>query len=103
MTPDPLPIAEVNCAERLRVLADATRLAVMQQLLDGPRHVGELNGQLGIEMSLLSHHLKVLRQAGLVESERDGKAVFYRLAPGVETSSCGKTMHLGCCKLAFEE
>ena len=91
-----------TCASLLKVLADETRLAVVQQLMDGPKHVGEINLALGLEQSLLSHHLKVLRDAGLVLSERDGKAVLYRLAPHVEGSRLGTAIDLGCCKLSFE-
>ncbi len=90
------------CVRRLKVLADSTRLAVVESLLDGPKRVGELNTALGLDQSLLSHHLKVLREEGLVESTRDGKAVLYRLAPGVEGSRSRKAINLGCCKLSFE-
>ena len=94
--------AEISCADLLKVLADDTRLAVMQRLLDGPKHVGEINEGLGIEQSLLSHHLKVLRDAGLVMAQRDGKAVLYELAPHVETVRSGKALNLGCCQLSFD-
>jgi len=94
------PLPQSFCASRLKVLADTTRLAVLEMLLDGPRHVGELNTSLGMEQSLLSHHLKVLRKEGFVEATRDGKAVLYRLAPGVASSS-GKALNLGCCLLSF--
>src|SRR5688572_15171792 len=83
MTTQSLPIIDAidgggpSCASLLKVLADETRLAVMEQLMAGPRHVGEINGPLAIEPSLLSHHLKVLRDAGLVTAERDGKQVLY--------------------------
>ena len=91
-----------SCADKLKVLADATRLAVIEALLEGPAYVGELGERLQVEQSLLSHHLKVLREAGLVEAERDGKAVLYRLAPGVEGASAGKAISLGCCRISFE-
>jgi len=68
-------------------LGDETRLAVVQALLDGPRNVGEINTRLKLEQSLLSHHLQVLRRAGVVVSERDGKAVRYRLAPEIHRGS----------------
>ena len=89
-----------RCVEQLKVLADATRLEVLRQLMAGPRHVGRLNESLGIEQSLLSHHLRVLREAGLVRAERDGKAVLYRLAPSV--SAVPGAIHLGCCSLSFD-
>ena len=94
--------AEVSCASLLKLLADETRLAVVRQLLEGPKHVGEINASLGLEQSLFSHHLKMLREAGLVTSERDGKAVLYALAPEYRRSTQGDAIHLGCCLLSFE-
>lgn len=88
------------CVRRLKVLADTTRLAVLQILMEGPKHVGELSDRLGIEQSLLSHHLKVLRQEGFAISIRDGKAVSYSLAPGIKPSN--KAIDLGCCLLSFD-
>jgi DNA-binding transcriptional ArsR family regulator len=93
---------DVSCAEMLKVLADETRLAVVQQLMAGPRHVGGINAELQVEPTLLSHHLKVLREAGIVEAQRDGKAVLYRLSPNVESRRRGRSLDLGCCRLTFE-
>lgn len=92
---------QVSCAGLLKLLADETRLAVVRQLIDGPKHVGEINHSLGLEQSLLSHHLKVLRGAGLVTSRRDGKAVLYSLAPELQRSTTGEAINLGCCLLSF--
>src|SRR5205814_916557 len=94
--------AEICCADLLKILADETRLDVIRQLMDGPRHVNEINAELGLDQSLLSHHLKIMRDAGLVKSERDGKAVMYRLAPHVESKRSGKAINLGCCLISFE-
>ena len=91
-----------SCASLLKVLADETRLAVMEQLLAGPKHVGEINEPLAVEPSLLSHHLKVLRDAGLVCAERDGKQVLYRLSPQVHGERQGKAINLGCCLISFD-
>ena len=92
----------VSCASLLKVLADETRLAVVEQLLDSPKHVSEMNESLGIEQSLLSHHLKVLRDAGLVTSERDGKQVLYRLSPSAQGQRQGRALDLGCCLISFD-
>jgi len=94
--------AEISCAAILKSLADETRLSVVQALIGGERHVGGLIDDLGIEQSLLSHHLRSLRDAGIVESERDGKAVLYRLAKGVESRRNGDSIDLGCCQLSFD-
>lgn len=92
-----------NCAAILKVLADDTRLAVVRRLMSGPQQVGEINAVLHLEQSLLSHHLRVLRDAGLVESERDGKAVRYRLAERVFADARARdSINLGCCSISFD-
>ncbi len=91
---------QINCPQKLKVLADETRLAVLELLMNGPKYVGEMNAILGLEQSLLSHHLQVLRQAKFVIAQRDGKAVLYHLAPEVEVTT-GKALNLGCCVLSF--
>ncbi|MBD1996997.1 winged helix-turn-helix transcriptional regulator [Leptolyngbya sp. FACHB-541] len=89
------------CAQQLKILADPNRFAILKILLDGPKHVWELNAELALEQSLLSHHLKILRQHELVKSQREGKAVLYSLAPGVRVPS-GQGLNLKCCILSFE-
>ena len=94
------PANEFSCAERLKALADETRLAVVRHLMKGECHVGQIQAALGIEQSLLSHHLRSLRAAGIVESARDGKAVLYRLSPALEQRKDG-VVDLGCCHISF--
>jgi ArsR family transcriptional regulator len=91
-----------DCATKLAVLADPTRLAVLEVLLDGPRNVKEINEHLEIAQNLLSHHLRVLREAGLVIAHRDGKGVKYALARGVELGKNHNALDLGCCSLTFK-
>jgi DNA-binding transcriptional ArsR family regulator len=90
------------CAQRLKVLADPSRWAILNLLLDGSKYVWELNEYLDLEQSLLSHHLSILRQQGLVQSHRDGKAVLYSLAPNVRVRS-GDGFNLGCCVLSLKD
>ncbi|MEW6658760.1 MAG: metalloregulator ArsR/SmtB family transcription factor [Thermodesulfobacteriota bacterium] len=87
------------CVRRLKALADTHRWAVIDMLQDGSKTVGELIDRLGLEQSLLSHHLKILRDEGLIVSMREGKRVRYRLANGVALSSSGRGINLGCCRL----
>ncbi|VAX39365.1 Transcriptional regulator, ArsR family [hydrothermal vent metagenome] len=94
--------SQISCVNLLKILADETRLAVVRQLINGPKHVGEINSALGLEQSLLSHHLKILREAGLVISERDGKSVMYSLAAEFKGSGSGDAVNLGCCLISFE-
>jgi len=55
----------------LKVLSDSTRLAIFDALMQGVQCNCDLGERLGLPMNLISHHLKVLRQAGLVQVERD--------------------------------
>lgn len=71
-------------AERLRTLANPTRLRIALHLLDGERAVGEIEAALDLRQPGLSQQLAELRDAGLVTSRRDGKAVFYRLADAAQ-------------------
>lgn len=94
---------EIPCVERLKLLADPTRLAIVRLLTGGPCHVKDLNADLRLDYNLLSHHLRVLREGGLCMAERDGKAVTYRLADGVYDRTRGNSIDLGCCRLAFPD
>jgi len=90
-----------ECADVLRALGDVTRLSVLQALLEKPMHVNDLLKRVTVGQSLLSHHLKVLRDAGLVHAKRDGKAVLYRVAPGIADTTPGQCLDLKCCQVVF--
>lgn len=67
--------------EALGALGDPTRRAVFERLRKGPCPVGHLAEGLPVSRPAVSQHLRVLREAGLVEEERDGTRRVYRLAP----------------------
>ena len=74
------PADFVAVAEVLKALAHATRAMVVVALEPGERCVCELAELADCDMSTMSNHLTVLRHAGVVQSERRGSQVFYRLA-----------------------
>jgi ArsR family transcriptional regulator, virulence genes transcriptional regulator len=67
-------------AEVLKTLSSPKRLEILHLLSEGPREVGRLAAELGVSQPNVSQHLAVMRSAGLVEAERDGREVRYRLA-----------------------
>ena len=75
---DPWNVAPVAAANQL--LADATRLKLLLLLGGGEANVTELCKRLGLGQPTVSHHLGLLRTAGVVEPRRQGKRVFYRLS-----------------------
>ena len=73
-------------ALRFRALGDETRLRLLELLIDGERTVGDLMDATGLGQSLVSHHLRTLRQAGLVSTRRDGRWVHYGIVDAAVAS-----------------
>jgi len=66
--------------ELFRVMGDISRFRVVVCLLSGPRNVSEIVRELDMKQSLVSHHLKVLKQCGVITAERRGPFVWYSVA-----------------------
>lgn len=64
----------------LKILSNEDRLLILCQLINGPSSVGELERGLGIRQPTLSQQLTILRDEGLVATERKGKYIIYSLA-----------------------
>ncbi|PYO89215.1 MAG: transcriptional regulator [Gemmatimonadetes bacterium] len=100
--PHSLPSELAHVALWFHALSDVTRLNIVQMLSYQERCVGELEQVLDVPQPLLSFHLKVLKDAGLVCRRRDGQWVYYALqADGlnfiiafIETVQPGR--HAGC-------
>lgn len=70
----------------LQALADPLRLRVIDTLGSGERCVCELTELLGLAQSRLSFHLKVLKEAGLIDGRQQGRWIYYRLRPEAITA-----------------
>jgi ArsR family transcriptional regulator, zinc-responsive transcriptional repressor len=66
-------------AQVLKILASPRRLDILHRLADGPLEVGRLAQATGASQPNISQHLSVMRAAGIVEAERDGREIRYRL------------------------
>ena len=66
-------------ARVLKAMAHPARLFTLESLAKGERSVQELTHMIGMDMSTVSRHLSVLRNAGIVECEKRGNRIFYRL------------------------
>lgn len=71
----------LRAAPIFAALADPTRLAILDRLRLGERCVGDLCADVAAGQSLISFHLKALRDVGLVFARRDGRTVWYALDP----------------------
>src|SRR5256714_10122719 len=83
--PDTPPLPEEAreaLAARFKALADPTRVAIVNRLAAADEVcVCDLNAAFDLSQPTISHHLKILREAGLVDSTRRGTWAFYRLVP----------------------
>jgi ArsR family transcriptional regulator len=76
------PEAAGDLARRFKALADPTRVSIVNRLAGvGEVCVCELVADFDLSQPTISHHLKILRDAGLVESRRRGTWAYYRLVP----------------------
>ena len=71
----------LRAAPLFAALADPTRLAILERLISGERSVNDLCVDIAAGQSLISFHLKTLRDAGLVFSRKAGRTVWYALDP----------------------
>ncbi len=82
---EPLAAADADqMAAALRVIADPARLRLLSLIQAQPEHeacVCHLTEPLGLSQPTVSHHLKVLLQAGLVEREQRGSWAYFRVKP----------------------
>jgi DNA-binding transcriptional ArsR family regulator len=71
----------VGALPALQVLAEPRRLQILDLLRDGERPVGELVDRIGLSQPAVSKHLRVLKDAGLVEARPDAQRRLYRIRP----------------------
>jgi DNA-binding transcriptional ArsR family regulator len=92
-----------QCAEKFKALGEPLRLRIVDFLRDGARSVGEISEALGQEIVTVSHHLGILYQAEIVEREKQGRFVIYRLRDGLLVPRASKSdkehLDLGCCRV----
>ena len=77
-----IPDDELLCdlADLFKVFGDATRISIMFALLKQELSVGDIAERLEMNASAISHQLRVLKQAKLIKSRREGKNIIYSLA-----------------------
>jgi ArsR family transcriptional regulator len=81
MTTEVTDRKDLQAAELLAVAADPIRWTLLNKLAAGGSCVCKLREQVPIAANLLSYHLRVLREAGLVTASRRGRLIDYALAP----------------------
>ncbi len=93
-----------DCSDVLRALADRTRQRIVKVLLSGDTGVNELTAQLGLTQYNTSKHLRVLRDAGIVEVRAIGQRREYFVATTFRRrmEREGVTLDFGCCTFRMD-
>ena len=112
--PDNCPVESVDhdtfqsksCADQLKALSEPIRLRIIDVLRHGGMTVGDLAEFLETELVTVSHHLKILKHADLVEVKRDGRFMVYSLRTDLLQKAVGRAkqyLDLGCCRIEVPE
>jgi ArsR family transcriptional regulator len=75
-----------------KAIADATRQEIMRYCCCEWRPVLDIAARVGVTQPTASHHLAILREAGLVKTRREGKQIFYTLDQSRIASCCGRLL-----------
>lgn len=86
---EPIPIEADRAAVVFAALADPVRLRILDLLGDTTRCVCEIRERVTVAPNLLSYHLRVLREAGLIEGHKRGRWIDYRVADDAATVLAG--------------
>lgn len=95
----------VECARLLKAMADPTRLSILRCLVGGERSVTDLARSLKLTQPAVSHHLAILRHAGLLTQTREGRKVIYGLHPSAarHLREGEDVIELGCCSVSLRK
>lgn len=91
-----------NSVTFAKAMADETRQTIMQHLCCRWLCVNDIVAQMGVTQPTVSHHLAILRDAGLVYTRRDGKQVYYTINQNAVASCCGNLMQIFAPEISSE-
>lgn len=99
-----LPVLQGHdCVVALRALGEDTRVLIVSLLIDEPLEVGQIAKRLGVSQYNVSKHLRILREASLLEVEKDGRRHLYALPEEIRRrAAAGNILDLGCCSFQFD-
>jgi len=93
-----------DCVTALRALGEETRVRIVSLLMEQSMDVGAISAALGVSPYNVSKHLRVLREAGLLEVEKEGRSRRYALPEAIKRdATAGHVLDLGCCSFQFAD
>ena len=102
--PDLLLFDGCDCVSALKALGEDNRVRILGLLMDAPLGVCEIARRLGMEQYNVSRHLRILREAGLLDVEKHGQERLYVVPKSIRRSRAHtRVLDLGCCSFQFDQ
>ena len=102
--PDLLLYEGHDCVSALKALGEDNRVRIISLLMDTPLGVCEIAHRLNLEYYNVSKHLRILREAGLLEVEKRGRERLYIVPGRIRRSRAHlRVLDLGCCSFQFDQ
>ena len=94
----------IDCIAALKALGEETRLRILQLLFKEQLSVNEISERLKVSQYNISKHLRIMREAGLLEIEKQGKQRLYAVASNLKSqvAANNNVLDLGCCTFRFD-
>ena len=95
----------LTCIAALKALGEETRLRILRLLFKEKLSVNEISERLGASQYNVSKHLRIMREAGLLETEKKGQHRLYAVTPALKSrvEHNGNILDLGCCTFRFDK
>lgn len=89
----------------LKALSEENRLRILRLLFKNKLNVTEISGRLEMSQYNVSKHLRIMREAGLLESEKQGKQRLYSVTPELKSrvAASHNVLDLGCCTFRLDD
>src|SRR5437763_12884704 len=94
-----------DCIAALKALGEETRLRILRLLFQQSLGVNQISGRLKVSQYNVSKHLRIMREAGLLEVEKQGKQRLYSVTSKLknQVAANNNILDLGCCTFRFDK
>jgi DNA-binding transcriptional ArsR family regulator len=94
----------IDCIAALKALGELNRMRIMRLLLKEQLGVNQISDRLEMSQYNVSKHLRILKEAALVEMEKEGRQRLYAVVPGLKNQLAANKnlLDLGCCTFRFD-
>ena len=95
----------LDCIAALKALGEETRLRMLRLLFKEPLSVNEIAERLNVSQYNVSKHLRIMREAGLLETEKQGQQRLYSVLPELkaQVTANNNVLDLGCCTFRLDK